>query len=145
MAGSILIEGKIPGQRRPLFPDWRMTFPPELDNTGGRMALRDLIARVVREEVGAFQTRQAEARLFRALTAQDIARGLMKGKVDMGGRDAVQAVNVEEAIGTALQAFEDGLYYVFVDDEQQTDLEQEVTLRSESRVTFLRLVALAGG
>jgi hypothetical protein len=145
MAGSLLIEGKIPGQRRPLFPDWQMPFPPELNNAGGRMLLRDLIARVVHEEVAAFQGRQEAARLSHALSAQDIARSLMKGKIDMGGRDAVQEVNVEEAIGTALLAFEDGLYYVFVDDKQQTDLEQEVFLRPESRVTFMRLVALAGG
>lgn len=110
------------------------------------MALRDLITRIVHEEVAAFQARQEAGRLLHVLTEQDIMRGLMKGKIDSGGRDATdQEVNVEEAVGTALLAFEDGLYYVFVDDEQQTDLEQEVSLRPESRVTFLRLVALAGG
>lgn len=145
MADSVLIEGKIPGQRRPLFPEWQMSLPPEWERTEGRVTLRDLIAQVVAEEVAAFQTRQEEKRLLHSLTEQDIMRGLMKGKVDPGGRESVQEVNAGNAISAALQAYTDGLYYVFVDGTQLTELEQEVTVAPASRVTFIRLVALAGG
>ena len=145
MADTLLIEGKIPGQRRPLFPDWQMPLPSEWERTDGRITLRNLITQVVREEVSAFQGRQEEKRLLHSLTEQDITRGLMKGKIDLGGRESVQQVNIADAITTALQAYEDGLYYVFVDNTQMTELEQEVTVGLESRVTFIRLVALAGG
>jgi hypothetical protein len=54
-------------------------------------------------------------------------------------------VDEAAAVANALQAFEDGLYYVFVEDAHQTALDEPVRLRDGSRVTFLRLVALAGG
>ena len=142
---TITIEGKVFGQKRPLFTDFSLPVPPQWENGGESVTLRTLIASVVREEVRLFAERQEERRLMQVLSRADIERGLMKGKVDMGGKDAVQAVDVEDAIGTALLAFEDGLYYVFLDDEQQTELDGQVFLLPDSRMTFLRLVALAGG
>jgi hypothetical protein len=44
-----------------------------------------------------------------------------------------------------LQAFEDGLYFVFIDEVQQTNLDSEVFLKANSKVIFLRLTALVGG
>ena len=107
----IAISGKTLGRKKPLFADWSIPLPPDLGE-GGALTLRDLIARVVRAEVEAFQQRQQERRLLRALTAGDIDQGVVKGKVDMGGRDLEQQVDPEDAVGTALQAFEDGLYLV---------------------------------
>ena len=145
MESTITIEGKQFGRGRALFPTWQMPLPADGDEASGCRTLRDLIARVVREEVSAFRERQAERRLVRALTATQIAEGAAKGKIDMGGREDMQEVDADAAVATALQAFEDGVYYVFVDDQQVETLDAPVRLRSESRVTFLRLVALAGG
>ena len=75
----------------------------------------------------------------------DISRGLSQGKVTLGDRDFDQSVNPEAAIDVAIMGFIDGLYYVFLDDVQQEDLDATVTLKKESRLTFLRLVALVGG
>ncbi|MEL7352620.1 MAG: hypothetical protein AAFN38_14435 [Cyanobacteria bacterium J06560_5] len=63
----------------------------------------------------------------------------------LGDRDFDQSVNPEAAIDVAIMGFIDGLYYVFLDDVQQEDLDATVTLKKESRLTFLRLVALVGG
>lgn len=145
MADTITIEGKIPGQRRPLFPEFALPYPPAWQAAGNRTTLRALITQAVLGQVQAFQERQEANRLVRALSAQDIEAGLMKGKVEMGGREAVQEVVPAEAVQTALTAFEDGLFYVFVDDAQIETLDAELDIRPDSRVTFLRLVALAGG
>jgi hypothetical protein len=145
MSAILTIEGKVFGQKRPLFHDFTIPLPPEWESGSERLTLRGLISRIVCEEVRAFGERQEQRRLTRALSRADIERGLMKGKVDMGGRDSAQSVDLEAAVGEALLAFEDGLYYIFVDQQQQTDLEGEVTVRPDSRVMFLRLVALAGG
>lgn len=141
----ITIEGKAMGSRKPLFADWSIPFPPDLEGEGGGLTLRDLIARVVRAEVEAFRTRQGERKLIRALTADEIARGAAAGKVDMGGRDLEQEVDEGQAVGAALQAFEDGMYLVVVDGEEQRDLDRAVFLRPDSRVAFIRLTLLAGG
>ena len=79
------------------------------------------------------------------MSSQQIQQSAQAGKVDPGERDLQQAVTTDEAVGIALQAFEDGLYFVFIDEVQQTNLETEVFLKSNSKMVFLRLTALVGG
>lgn len=67
------------------------------------------------------------------------------GKVDAGGSDLDQVVESEQAVETALQAFIDGLYFVFLDEQQQENLDEIVTLQPHSQLLFLRLVPLVGG
>jgi hypothetical protein len=43
-----------------------------------------------------------------------------------------------------LQGFEDGLYLVILDGEEQRDLDRQVYVTAESRMVFLRLTFLAG-
>jgi hypothetical protein len=145
MSSTLLIEGRRFGQNRPLFPDWSLAIPPEWASPDSSLRLRDLITRIVREEVRAFQERRSERRFVHALTASQIAESAERGKVDMGGREEEPDADPEKAVAAALLAFEDGLYYVFVDDEHRQSLDEPIRLRTESRVTFLRLVALAGG
>lgn len=142
---AILVEGKVLGQKRPLFKDWRIELPPVWERGGDRMKLRDLITQVVVEEVQAFQQRQAERRVARIMSRAEIEQGARQGKVDPGERQLSQPVDPDQAIGNALLAFEDGLYYVFIDGQQQTSLDSEVYIKAGSQVTFVRLVALAGG
>ena len=141
----LTVSGKTLGKKKPLFADWSVPFPPDLSSEGDRLTLRGLITRIVHAEVEAFQQRQEERRLVRALTASDIEKGVVKGKIDMGGRDLKQKVEPDDAVGTALQAFEDGLYLVILDDEEQRRLDEEVQLQPDSRITFVRLAMLAGG
>jgi hypothetical protein len=145
MQSTLTIKGKVIGQSRPAFPDWVIPLPPDLHDSGGRLTLRDLITRIVLQEVEAFRTRQEERRLTRVLSMSQIEQGVVAGKVDMGGRDLNQEVNPEAAVGAALQAFEDGLYFVFLDGAQQKDLGSEVFVRADSEMTFVRLVPLVGG
>jgi len=51
-----------------------------------------------------------------------------------------------EAYGyRALEAFKRNAFFVLVDDRQVDDLEQVLTLRPDSRVSFVRLTPLVGG
>ncbi|GAB4459841.1 MAG: hypothetical protein OHK0029_22990 [Armatimonadaceae bacterium] len=137
----ITIEGKQFGRGKTLFPSWQMPLPE-----GDVFTLRDFLVAVVRHEVAAFRERQEKRQVLSALTAEAIAEGAARGKVDMGGRPETSTeVDEDAAIHNAIQSFEDGLYYVFVDNEQQTDLSAVLPLRDGSQVLFLRLVALAGG
>jgi hypothetical protein len=140
----ITIRGKALGRKKPLFADWSIPFPPDLGD-GGSLTLRDLIGRAVRVEVEAFQKRQQERRLFRVLTERQIQEGSVKGKIESGGSDLHQQVDAGEAVATALEAFEDGLYLVVVDEQEQRSLDAQIFLRPDSTVAFVRLVMLAGG
>lgn len=145
MSVNILVDGKVIGQKRPLFTDWHVELPPVDESNGGRLKLRDLIRYIVDKEVDAFKNRQEERKLARVMSRQEIAQGVERGKVDPGERDLEQSVDNEEAVAIALKAFEDGLYFVFIDEVQQTNLDSEVFLKTNSKVVFLRLTALVGG
>jgi hypothetical protein len=140
----LTISGKAIGQKAPLFADWSIPFPPDLSDSG--VTLREIIARVVRAEVAAFRQRQRDRLVFRALTERQIAEAAKKGKVEMGGSEVpVQEVDEEAAVATACQAFEDGMFLVLIDGEEQRSLDAQVFLKPDSRVMFVRLTLLAGG
>jgi hypothetical protein len=142
---SLTISGKALGSRKPLFADWSIPFPPEWHGEGG-LTLRDLIACVVRSEVQAFRERQQERQVFRALTAREITAGAERGKIEMGGSEVgVQPVDEEQAVAAACQAFEDGLYLVVIDGEDQREIDREIHVPPDTRVAFVRLTLLAGG
>jgi hypothetical protein len=144
---TLTIEAKVLGQRRPVLPavDVTLTSSREADNV---QTLRDLLTAVVTHEVEAFEERQEQRRLTRVLLPEEIERGAKRGKIDMGGHTASPGggtVSAAEAAATALQAFEDRLYLVFVDDQQVQALDAPVALHEGSRLLFVRLVALIGG
>jgi hypothetical protein len=142
---SLIITGKAIGSRRPLFADWSIPFPPEWSGEGG-LTLRDLISRVVRTEVQKFKQRQEDRLVFRALTAKQIAEGAEKGKIEMGGSEVpLQPVDEEEAIATACQAFEDGIFLVVIDGEDYREIDRQIYLQPDSTIAFVRLTMLAGG
>lgn len=145
MSVELNVEAKVVGQKRPLFTDWRIELPPLDDDRGDHLELRDLITAIVTQEVEAFKTRQEERKLARVMSRAQLEQGAVRGKIDPGEHNLRQHVKLEEAVGVALQAFEDGLYFVFVDEVQQTSLDGEVFLKTDSKVVFLRLTALAGG
>jgi hypothetical protein len=138
----VTIDARVLGRKQPLVPEWSL----EADaSSSERTTLRALITLVVREEVGAFRARQQERSLLRVLTEARISEGAAAGKIDPGSRPGEQEVEEEAAVATALQAFQDGLYLVLLDGEEQADLDRALPLKAGSRVTFLRLVMLAGG
>jgi hypothetical protein len=142
MPATLTVKGKIVGQTRPPFPDWSVSLEPD---AGTPLTLRDLLRQVVCAEVEAFRLRQEQRRLTRVLTPAAIAEAAARGKIDLGGQDLAQAVDPEAAVAVALQAFADGLYFVFVNEEHQPDLDRVVPLHPQSEILFLRLVPLAGG
>jgi hypothetical protein len=141
----VTVEAKVVGQKKPLFTGWRTPIPNRDGSTP--ITLRDLITAIVLKEVEAFKQRQEQRRLEQIFTAEQIQQGAERGRINIGGREdfTPQEVDEQAAVGAALQAFEDGLYYVFLDDAQQESLDQQVFVGDDSRVLFVRLIALAGG
>src|SRR5690242_7957115 len=112
MTASITVEGKVVGQRRPAVAGREVPLPPEVAAGTASWRLRDLITRVVRDEVEAYQDRQERRSSIQALTAREIQLGIDAGKVAPGGRDErAGEADPGEAVRVALQGFEDGLYF----------------------------------
>ncbi|MCA8919419.1 MAG: hypothetical protein KDB32_10100, partial [Planctomycetes bacterium] len=132
------------GGRKALFSDFGVDLPPGSGESG--TTLRDLIEHIVREQVRLFRQRQQDRQFIRALTERQIQDQAAKGKVDSGASEVPpQEVDDEAAVGTALQAFEDGLYFVILDEEQQESLDAQAYPKPDSKITFIRLTMLAGG
>jgi hypothetical protein len=141
---ALTISARAVGRRKPLVPDWQLPWPPDESDHGEPLTLRQVITRIVLQEVKSFQNRQQEKRFVRILTERQMDEGLAKGRVDSGGRELHQPVDADAAVGTALQAFEDGIYLVILDGEEQRALDREVHLHTDSHLVFVRLVMLAG-
>ena len=142
----ITVEARLLGRRKALVPEWSVPASIGLGADGDEgLTLRDLIERVVREQVLAFEQRQAARKFVRALTESQVADGRERGKIDPGGRDFDQTVDLDQALASAIQAFEDGLYLVIIDEVERKELDEQVWLSEGSRMVFLRLAFLAGG
>jgi hypothetical protein len=145
ISNTLTISGKVMGKTRPIFTDWELVLPAESQTGKDLLTLADLLSAVVTAEVEAFRSRQTEGRLHQILTPDRITQGLDRGKITSGGSELDQAVDLRAAIDNALQSFADGFYYVFIDEEQQTELDKPVKLQPRSQLMFLRLTPLVGG
>lgn len=141
---TLTLEAKVLGQSRPAIAPWEMALAAHASQDGV-VHVRELLAAIVTAEAEAFRERQDQRRLTRVLLPEEIARGAERGKVDAGGHDLAQPVNTAESVAAALQAFKDHLYYVFVDGQQAQTLDEVAPVRENSRILFVRLVALIGG
>ena len=140
MTVAVRVEALVLGRRRAGVDEHELRLEIDAETTLGQ-----LISVVVSGEVAAFEQRREQRTFVRVLTDRAIADGEASGAIRSGGDEPGVAVDVDTSISTALLAFDDGLFQVFVDDEPVEALDSTVSLRDGSRLVFLRLVALAGG
>lgn len=111
-----------------------------------RPALRLLIEAVVEAEVERFnQKGVGEMPIPHYLRDEQIVLGAAMGKIGFDLRYNTHHQDLGQAIANALVAFQDGLFAVFVDEEEVPSLETTIDLKPGSQVMFLRLALLVGG
>jgi len=141
----MFIETRVLGKKARSLDRWSVPVPPAAGDDGDdALTLRDLITRVVLNEVASFDERQRQRRLMRVLSQSEIADGATGGKIDPGGHTTSPVAEPQAAVGAALQGFEDGLYLVVLDGVEQRDLDRQVYPRDSSTLVFVRLTFLAG-
>ena len=103
--------------------------------------LRQLITESVRTCVKAYNGRlNVEAA---PLSQDDITAMSELGKIAFGMSEGAPA-DIAKAVDDAILAFEDGLFRVFLGEDELTELDGSIELNEDSSVTFIRLVMLAG-
>ena len=136
----IVVRAEVVGRRGPAFS------PIELQPESTFETIRELLAAIVRQQVNEFRERKAESRFLQVLSGAKIREGTDSGKIISGNQDPDSRIpTVEDATTVALQAFEDGLYYMFVNDVQIESLDQPVAASDVHDVLFVRLTPLVGG
>lgn len=66
------------------------------------------------------------------------------GKIGFGETYNDNPGDWEKALATLFQDFEDGLYRVYVDGTEYTELSQQISLSDGAEVVFIRLTMLSG-
>ena len=110
-----------------------------LDVLKSRISVRELIRARVASEVRDYNLRQPE--YFRGLVQPtDAERSLNGIKIRKGRR-----IDPEKQFELAKRAFYSNGFILLVDDRQVDELEDEIEIRPDTTVTFLKLVPLVGG
>lgn len=112
---------------------------------GGEVGnLRELITACVQKEVGRFNAEREEPEVLPFLGPEAIGKQIRDGKVSFGEVANPQPADADKATEVALQAWEDGMYVVFLDDDELRSLDASFSLAEGSTVTFIRLTFLTG-
>jgi hypothetical protein len=103
------------------------------------ITLRELIRRRVYEEVQEYNAAMPE--YFKGLVEPTEAERVLNGYRIRKGRK----IDWEEQFKKAVTAFEQNGFFVLVDDRQAADLDEEITLKIDTDIAFVKLVPLVGG
>lgn len=104
--------------------------------------LEELLIGCVKHQVEAFNKKRLEVNVIGFLSPAEIQEQAQSGKVDFGEINNKDLANLEKAIDNVLLAFKDGLFVVFVDDDEITDLKTPLELTSDSVIAFIRMTFL---
>ncbi len=112
----------------------------ELDRAPG--SLKELIEALVRSNVCEYNERVKKGDSPEPLGEDEISRRALTGRIAFGINYSGTFADEEKAVRTAISAYEDGLFRVFMGDNELTALSDTVSL-SET-FTFIRLTMLTG-
>ena len=104
---------------------------------------KDLITELIKINVEKFNKKIDERDILSIMTNENIAKAARIGKIG----DEIHGdkkVNLDKALETAYLAFEDGLYCIFINDEQSEKLDDSLNLKDGDILTLIRLTMLAG-
>ena len=110
-----------------------------LDVLAGHLTVRELIRARVANEVSDYNLSQPE--YFRALVQPTDAERSLNGFKMRKGR----MIDPEKQFELAIKAFYSNGFILLVNDRQVDELDEEIEIRPDTTLTFLKLVPLVGG
>lgn len=106
---------------------------------------RELIEHSVAEELGAYHDRMEHGHHPVWLDLPQLRQAIDAGSVRFGTRDLTPPkVDIGIALRAAIEAVEDGVVLMFVDEQRITRLGQALDLTPSSHVRYIKLTALRG-
>ena len=104
--------------------------------------LRELIEETVKICVADYIDRMDKGEAV--LSEKQIEDMSQIGKMAFGIVYGEKKPDVQKAVETAVQGFEDGLFRVFLGDRELENLDEKVEFAEGNEITFIRLTMLAG-
>lgn len=112
----------------------------ELTLVSQRMTLRELLAERIRTEVERFN-QQRNQEIFQGFVQPSDAEKALNGYKLRKPR----SISFEKQMALAVRAFETNGFFVLLNDQQISGLEEMLTLDANSKISFIKLVPLVGG
>ena len=138
MAFTIYVRMKKPGVRRsrelPLVP-FVLDKKPE--------NVRELLLELTALGVKDYNERKDTENILAFLTRDEIEEQANRGKISFGSHVGEDA-DLKKAAANTIQCFEDGIYRVFADEEELTNLEDKIPWKEGMIFTLIRLTMLSG-
>lgn len=106
--------------------------------------VRELITAIVRWQVAEYNTRPTENDLLKYLTQEEIDNHAEIGKIGFGVNYNGSLASVEAAVENALQSYEDGIFRLFINEEETGAANSPINLKEGDLLTFIRLTMLSG-
>lgn len=107
--------------------------------------LRELISMLVQDSVREYNSRINSKESGQPLSADDLDSMSRIGKIGFGIPYGSREADPQEAVETAIQGFEDGLFRFFLADREIESLDVPLELKEGDTITIIRLVMLTGG
>ena len=121
----------------------KVIYQEEVELKNKISTTKDLITELVKINVEKFNKKIDERDILSIMTNENIAKAARIGKIGDEVHGDKKA-NLEKALDTAYLAFEDGLYCIFINDEQSEKLDDSLNLKDGDILTLIRLTMLAG-
>lgn len=135
---NVWITVKSLGKRKPALAKQAAELPETTDT------LRQLIKNMVAQQLKALQDKNNKAEWLAYLMPEDIQEQGEAGKVGFGAIYNEGVPDIECAMDTAITAYEDGLFKVFLNDEELQGLDEPLIIQEDDNVVFIRFTMLAG-
>ncbi|WP_128100403.1 hypothetical protein [Paenibacillus sp. DCT19] len=135
---NVWVTVKSLGKRKPALAKQATELP---ETTG---TLRQLISNMVTLQIQALEDKKSQVEWLAYLMPEEIESQRAAGKVGFGAINHEGVPELQQAIETAVLAHEDGLYKVFVNEEEVHQLDEPLTLREGDELVFIRFTMLAG-
>ena len=116
----------------------------EYEINEGIKTVKELLTEFVTINVEKFNEGYTENDIVPYLTDKKINDLSDAGKISFGVDYNEQKQDLEKAIENTLQSYEEGIYRVFVNDEEMGEIDCEINLKENDELTFVRLTMLAG-
>jgi len=135
---QIYFRVKAAGRRRAVLEQVEATLPDEVSS------LEEAIRAIVTDQVTRFNARSIDESIFPYLSPEQLEEQAEQGKVGFQTAYNERKADVSIAVQTALQAFEDGIYKVLVNDQVIERLDAPLIIAPGAVFTFIRLTLLSG-
>ncbi|MGN0604414.1 MAG: hypothetical protein ACI4I2_10575 [Oscillospiraceae bacterium] len=108
------------------------------------LTVRELIKESVHTCVSEYNERVKKGENAAPLSDDEISEMSEIGKIAFGINYGGKAANEAAALENALQSYEDGLYRIFIGENEVGSLSDSISLSENDSVTFIRLTMLTG-